>query len=154
MQSLIGSRRPHICKQIQTLAEEFGGIDFTALLVLEIKSGGGAEYQTIRGPHDLEEAGPNGGAELLQALMPNGVLFDLNVQLEALGCGPQDTGCRGGGLRPDAVARQNDNAHHEFSPQNCGQSQDDRPYRDTPAPRRGAGRSAAIAQNNRPPKRI
>ena len=114
MQPRVGSRRPDICKQIEILAKEFGRIDFAALLVLEIKGGGGTQDQTVRGAHDFEEPGANGRAELPQAFVSDRMLLDLHVELKSLGSGPKDALGRGRDLRPDAVARQNDHAHVEF----------------------------------------
>ncbi|OIQ69773.1 hypothetical protein GALL_486220 [mine drainage metagenome] len=113
-QSRIGSRRPHIRKQIEIFPEVFRRVDFSALLVLEIKGGGGTEDQAVGGAHGLQQSGPNGGAELPQAFMPDRALLDLHVQLETLGRGPQHGRRRGCDLRPDAVARQNNHAHHEL----------------------------------------
>ena len=40
--------------------------------------------------------------------MTDFVLVGLDVELETLGRGAQDVGCRGRYLRPDAVTRQNE----------------------------------------------
>jgi hypothetical protein len=45
--------------------------------------------------------------------MSDRVLLGLDVELETPGRGPQDIGCRGYDLGPDAVTRQNDNAHDD-----------------------------------------
>jgi hypothetical protein len=115
----IGAGRPHIGEQVQILPEISGRIDLAARLVLEIEGRGGTQDQALRGPHDVEQFGPHGGAGLFKACMADRMLFEGNAELKALGCGPQHGRCDGRDLRPDPVAGQNDNAHDNSCLSSC-----------------------------------
>ena len=107
----IGARGPDIGVEVEALAEMPGRIDLAMGLVLEVEGRGRSQDQAVGGADDVEQLGTHRRAELFQARMPDRVLLEAQIELEALGGRAQHARCRGRDLRSDAVTRQNDDLH-------------------------------------------
>ena len=82
-QPRIGPRRPDVGEEVQPLAEEHGRIDLALRLVAEVEGRGGPEDQAIGSPRRLQQLRPDRRPVAPQALMPDHVLDQLEVEPEA-----------------------------------------------------------------------
>ena len=81
----IGACRPDIGVEVEVFAKVPGRVDLAMRLVLEVEGRRRPQDQAVGGADDVEQLGAHRRAELLQARMPDRMLLQPQIELEALG---------------------------------------------------------------------